>query len=405
MDTSKNYSILNCIGRTAFIGASTRCLLTNGFTGAVLKGSNRKDKELVYNYTSTYESLPISVKVHNNLYIYDPYAFFFTNTLESKQIIEDGIKVIQEKFPDLLDNCYFDVFLKRSCKPKGVIGKTLSQLIESNPNLFMKTSSLRVMQFFNNAFKKSKNIPTMEEVKLLIGKCDALTAWGLLTIDDISKRMAIKTRFIDNFVIENYPIKQIVILGSGFDCRAHRLPLSENHKVFEIDLPQVLDYKEKVLEEALRIVPTMSKSKNSLIKMDLRNFDLWKEELVNSGFNPSQPTIWLMEGLLNYFTQYEIHNILESCGELSVSGSKVMMLTMTATKHTQSDHLKQILTCSLLDQYQSYIDDPDFYMKEAGFTENIQMYSESNLLKKLAHQKDSNLEKWNLYSYTIGTMK
>ena len=54
-----------------------------------------------------------------------------------------------------------------------------------------------------------------------------------------------RTRFIDD-LIENSAsmgIEQYVILGAGYDSRAHRLKLPNNLKIFEVDQPEVQEKK------------------------------------------------------------------------------------------------------------------------------------------------------------------
>ena len=48
-----------------------------------------------------------------------------------------------------------------------------------------------------------------------------------------------RTRFIDDLVIQSTSedIKQYVILGAGYDVRAHRLNLPPHVKIFEVDQP------------------------------------------------------------------------------------------------------------------------------------------------------------------------
>ena len=50
-------------------------------------------------------------------------------------------------------------------------------------------------------------------------------------------------------------IKQLVILGAGYDTRPYRLPGMESVKVFEVDLPTVQDDMKKKLRKYLGRLP------------------------------------------------------------------------------------------------------------------------------------------------------
>src|SRR5215813_5161138 len=89
-------------------------------------------------------------------------------------------------------------------------------------------------------------------------------------------------------------IRQVVILAAGLDSRAYRLNWPVGTTVFEIDQPKVLAYKTSTLD-AHGAVPS---SKRVAVPVDLR--DDWPAALIAAGFDPTQPTAWLAEGLLPY---------------------------------------------------------------------------------------------------------
>ena len=61
--------------------------------------------------------------------------------------------------------------------------------------------------------------------------------------------MAVRTRFFDDFFLDaaNRGIRQAVILASGLDARAYRLPWPAGTTVYEIDQPQVIEFKTATL--------------------------------------------------------------------------------------------------------------------------------------------------------------
>ena len=60
-----------------------------------------------------------------------------------------------------------------------------------------------------------------------------------------------RTKFIDELIEKSAVngIEQYVILGAGYDSRAHRLKLPSSMKIFEVDQPEVSDNKLAKLPE------------------------------------------------------------------------------------------------------------------------------------------------------------
>ena len=112
-------------------------------------------------------------------------------------------------------------------------------------------------------------------------------------------------------------IRQAVILASGLDARAYRLPWPAGTTVYEIDQPEVIEFKTTTLAE-LGAEPT---AKRRTVAMDLR-YD-WPSALIEEGFDPNQPTAWSAEGLLGYLPPEAQDRLLDTITELSALGSRV----------------------------------------------------------------------------------
>ncbi|MGB3240443.1 MAG: SAM-dependent methyltransferase [Geitlerinemataceae cyanobacterium] len=124
--------------------------------------------------------------------------------------------------------------------------------------------------------------------------------------------VAVRTRFFDDFLLST-SVRQVVILASGLDTRAYRLPWCSGMKLYELDFPEVLDYKESCL-------------KNINFKCDRYGIpaDLnqpWEDKLIAAGYCPEHPSIWLAEGLLMSLSEDRVHQILSTISRLSISGS------------------------------------------------------------------------------------
>jgi methyltransferase (TIGR00027 family) len=130
--------------------------------------------------------------------------------------------------------------------------------------------------------------------------------------------MAIRTEYFDNFFrgATAAGIRQAVILASGLDSRAYRLPWPPGTSVFEVDQPQVIEFKTATLA-GLGAQPTADRR---AVAVDLR--DNWPSSLKQAGFDPAQRTAWIAEGLLGYLPAEAQDRLLDQITELSAPGSR-----------------------------------------------------------------------------------
>ena len=138
-----------------------------------------------------------------------------------------------------------------------------------------------------------------------------------------AEQMAVRTRFFDDFFIAatDAGIRQAVILASGLDTRAYRLRWPAGTVVYEIDQPQVIDFKTSTLAD-LGANPT---AERRTVSIDLR--DDWPTALREHGFDVNQPTAWSAEGLLPYLPPEAQDRLFDNITALSAPGSQL------ATEH------------------------------------------------------------------------
>ncbi|MBP2453967.1 class I SAM-dependent methyltransferase [Mycolicibacterium lutetiense] len=131
--------------------------------------------------------------------------------------------------------------------------------------------------------------------------------------------MAVRTRFFDDFFINSGKagIRQAVILASGLDSRAYRLPWPDATVVYEIDQPEVIEFKTRTLAD-LGAEPTAVRR---TVPIDLRND--WPAALKAAGFDPAKPTAWCAEGLLIYLPPEAQDRLFDNIAALSAPGSAV----------------------------------------------------------------------------------
>jgi len=142
------------------------------------------------------------------------------------------------------------------------------------------------------------------------------SSWKLQQMPDA---MAARTRFFDAFFHEatRAGIRQAVILASGLDARAYRLDWPTDMTVFEVDQPQVIAFKTETLA-GLGAAPTADRR---TVAIDLRQN--WPAALVEAGFDRSQPTAWIAEGLLGYLPPEAQDRLLDNISALSAEGSRL----------------------------------------------------------------------------------
>jgi methyltransferase (TIGR00027 family) len=153
----------------------------------------------------------------------------------------------------------------------------------------------------------------------------------------MTDNMAVRTKFFDEFFLDatKAGIKQAVILASGLDARAYRLPWPAQTVVYEVDQPQVIDFKSRTLGE-LGATPTADRR---VVAVDLR--DDWPTALRTAGFDPAQPTAWSAEGLLGYLPPEAQDRLLDTITELSAPGSRLATESAPNPEPGDEDKLRE----------------------------------------------------------------
>jgi methyltransferase (TIGR00027 family) len=141
--------------------------------------------------------------------------------------------------------------------------------------------------------------------------------WGMQRMTDM---MTARTRYIDAFFSEAGAagIEQVVILASGLDARAYRLPWAPGTRVFEIDQPRVLEFKAGTIAQ-LGAEPT---AEVRAVPIDLRHD--WPSALRQAGFDTGRPAAWAAEGLLGFLPPEAQDRLLDNITELSADGSQLV---------------------------------------------------------------------------------
>jgi len=135
----------------------------------------------------------------------------------------------------------------------------------------------------------------------------------------MARGMAVRTRFYDQFFVNatRSGIRQAVIVAAGLDVRAYRLPWPQGTVVYEVDLPNVIDFKTSTLSKQ-GATPT---AERRTVAVDLR--DDWPAALEAAGFDPQAPSAWSAEGLVVYLPPEAQDALFDNITALSAPGSQL----------------------------------------------------------------------------------
>jgi methyltransferase (TIGR00027 family) len=129
----------------------------------------------------------------------------------------------------------------------------------------------------------------------------------------------IRTRFFDDFLLDScrrLGVRQVVLAAAGLDARAFRLEWPSGTRLYELDLPEVLNAKEDVIGKA----GATPNCERLTVGVDLQEAT-WPEALVACGYRPERQSVWLIEGLLYYLTRPAVHGLLGKVRSLTAADS------------------------------------------------------------------------------------
>jgi len=160
--------------------------------------------------------------------------------------------------------------------------------------------------------------------KMMDGELDleAIENMTPVRMQAMTDGMAVSTKYFDDYFVQNMGrtgtgVRQAVILASGLDSRAYRLPWPDGTVVYELDQPQVIEFKTTTLA-GIGAEPTATRR---TVPVDLRQD--WPAALKAAGLDPAAPTAWLAEGLLIYLPPEAQDRLFDNITALSVPGSTI----------------------------------------------------------------------------------
>ncbi|WP_375412651.1 SAM-dependent methyltransferase [uncultured Bradyrhizobium sp.] len=178
--------------------------------------------------------------------------------------------------------------------------------------------------------------------------------------------VAIRTRFFDDACNANCesasPIKQVVMVAAGMDTRVYRLAWPEGAHVFELDHAALLE------EKAQRLQKNGAKPGVAVTAVPVDFADNWIERLLSAGFDRSNPTFWLAEGLLFFLTPAQVEGLLKTLLSASAPGSR-LVADMTSETLLHSPFSRSFLQKLERDgvPWRFGTDSPERFLKAAGW--------------------------------------
>ncbi len=137
--------------------------------------------------------------------------------------------------------------------------------------------------------------------------------------DAFRTNMALRTCFYDDYLRTACAqgCRQVVLVAAGLDTRAFRLDWPDGARIFELDLPEVLKFKDTVLADR----DARARCTRTAVGIDLR--EDWPNELTKAGFDANVSTAWTAEGLLAYLSHDDAARLLTRITELSRPDSQL----------------------------------------------------------------------------------
>lgn len=112
---------------------------------------------------------------------------------------------------------------------------------------------------------------------------------------------------------------QLVIIGAGYDTRAHRIAGADKLRVFEIDHPETQAVKIRTIREIFGEAPG-----HVIYVPVIFGQDRLDEKLLASGYDPKQKTLFVAEGLLMYIPPPAVDGLLAFITRASAKGSALV---------------------------------------------------------------------------------
>lgn len=136
--------------------------------------------------------------------------------------------------------------------------------------------------------------------------------------------------------------------------------------MYELDRPEVLAHKHAILEGRGAV------ARCTRHQLDVDLTDPWARALQDAGFDPSTPSVWLAEGLLQYLNDTAVRHVLRQAAQLAVPGSVLGANLVSAAflTHPATQSFREMLA-KLDAPWQWGTDEPEAFLALHGWRATI----------------------------------
>jgi methyltransferase (TIGR00027 family) len=137
---------------------------------------------------------------------------------------------------------------------------------------------------------------------------DYATAMRTIRDPDMVRSVNLRTHYFDAVLEEALAlnIRQIVILGAGFDSRGYRFAdRFKDARFFEVDQPSTQEYKKMRVKEIFGALPPQVR----YVPVDFTKDDLLTQ-LTRAGYSEREPTLFIWEGVTYYLPERAVRDTL-----------------------------------------------------------------------------------------------
>ena len=129
-----------------------------------------------------------------------------------------------------------------------------------------------------------------------------------------------RTRYLDEALRQalEEDVDQVVILGTGFDSRPYRIPGMATTRVFEVDQPGVIAWKQQCLKKMLGTLPQHV----TFVPIDFNRQSL-RDELIAAGYREGAKTFFIWEGVTQYITAEAVNATFATIARAGGPGSAI----------------------------------------------------------------------------------
>eukprot|EP01105_Mastigella_eilhardi_P002453 TRINITY_DN13066_c0_g1_i1.p2 TRINITY_DN13066_c0_g1~~TRINITY_DN13066_c0_g1_i1.p2 ORF type:complete len:239 (-),score=62.57 TRINITY_DN13066_c0_g1_i1:96-791(-) len=194
---------------------------------------------------------------------------------------------------------------------------------------------------------------------------DGGLALGMLACSPVDEYASLRASFFDQALLEHtheYGVRQVVLLSSGLDTRAFRLPWPTGTAVYEVDSGEALAYKAGLLEA---LPPTCARR----VCVPAEPAAEWLARLTAAGFAPELPAVFLADGLAGYLVEAGVVRLLDCVHALCHSPASRLLIDLPTAGAASPAYA---WFASIDDSEATFAcDDPYHFLSEHGWTVDV----------------------------------